>query len=149
MAARNEAACSAFMEIEGEQGMKSLKKQAVRSSGSVVIRDQSTGKVVCAQGKLANTFRTRLFGLLGRKGLDAGSGLLIQPSSGVHTFGMSFPIDIVALDSNRRVIGIFENIGAWTIRGLSFKTRSVLELPAGRIRECSIAPGDELTVEPC
>src|ERR1700712_2618613 len=109
--------------------------------GQLVIKDGTKGSVVCTEGVLANTFRTRLFGLLGRKGLKQGSGLLIRPSSGVHTFGMSFPIDIVSLDRNFRVLGVFENTGAWTIRGLSLKTRSVLELPVGRIRECEIAPG--------
>lgn len=116
--------------------------------GSVVITDESKGSVVCTRGVRANTFRTRLFGLLGRKGLAEGSGLLIEPSSGVHTFGMSFAIDIVSLDKNHRVLGAFENTGAGTIRGLSMKTRSVLELPAGRIRECRIESGDQLTVEP-
>ncbi|HZL28579.1 MAG TPA: DUF192 domain-containing protein [Acidobacteriaceae bacterium] len=117
--------------------------------GQLVIKDGTKGSVVCTQGVLANTFRTRLFGLLGRKGLKQGSGLLIRPSSGVHTFGMSFPIDIVSLDRDYRVLGVFENTGPWTIRGLSLKTRSVLELPAGRIQECNIEPGDTLTLETC
>lgn len=119
------------------------------SSGQLVIKDGTKGSVVCTEGVLANTFRTRLFGLLGRKGLKEGSGLLIKPSSGVHTFGMSFPIDIVTLDRDYRVLGVFENTGPWTIRGLSLKTRSVLELPAGRIQECNIEPGDTLTLEAC
>src|ERR1700679_3522605 len=126
-------------------------KQALTGtpSGAFVIKDGTKGSVVCTEGILANTFRTRLFGLLGRKGLKEGAGLLIRPSSGVHTFGMSFPIDIVSLDQNYRGVGVFENTGPWTIRGLSLKTRSVLELPAGRIQECGIEPGDELTLEAC
>ena len=129
--------------------MGSRKQSAGVPSGQLVIKDGTKGSVVCTQGVLANTFRTRLFGLLGRKGLKEGTGLLIKPSSGVHTFGMSFPIDIVSLDQNYRVLGTFENTGPWTIRGLSLKTRSVLELPAGRIQECGIEPGDELTLEAC
>jgi uncharacterized membrane protein (UPF0127 family) len=129
--------------------MGSMQHAAGAPSGGLLIKDGTKGSIVCTRGVLANTFRTRLFGLLGRKGLKEGSGLLIKPSSGVHTFGMSFPIDIVSLDRNHRVLGVFENIGPWTIRGLSLKTRSVLELPAGRIQECGIEPGDELTLEPC
>src|ERR1700712_1228746 len=124
-----------------ESTMGSRKESAGVSSGQLVIKDGTKGSIVCTEGVLANTFRTRLFGLLGRKGLRQGSGLLIKPSSGVHTFGMAFPIDIVSLDSKYRVLGVYENTGAWTIRGLSLKTRSVLELPVGRIRECEIAPG--------
>jgi hypothetical protein len=135
--------------IAGESTMSSTQKSSGVPNGPLVIKDGTKGSVVCTEGTLANTFRTRLFGLLGRKGLKQGSGLLIKPSSGVHTFGMSFPIDIVSLDQNHRVLGVFENTGPWTIRGLSFKTRSVLELPAGRIQECGIAPGDELILEAC
>jgi len=129
--------------------MGSTQNAGKARSGGLLIKDGTKGSIVCTEGVLANTFRTRLFGLLGRKGLKEGSGLLIKPSSGVHTFGMSFAIDIVTLDQNHRVLGAFENIGPWTIRGLSLKTRSVLELPAGRIQECGIEPGDELTLEPC
>jgi uncharacterized membrane protein (UPF0127 family) len=127
--------------------MGSTQTFGLAPSGSLVIKDGSKGSVICSEGVLADTFRTRLFGLLGRKGLRQGSGLLIKPSSGVHTFGMSFPIDIVSLDRNYRVLGVYENTGPWTIRGLSLKTKSVLELPAGRIQECGIEPGDELTLE--
>jgi uncharacterized membrane protein (UPF0127 family) len=126
--------------------MKEQKAKPPSKSGSVVITDSTKGFVICSKGNLANTFRTRLFGLLGRKGIASGGGLLIEPSSGVHTFGMSFPIDIVSLDKNRKVIGLFHSTTAWKIRGLSFKTRSVLELPAGRILECGIEPGDEILV---
>jgi uncharacterized membrane protein (UPF0127 family) len=117
------------------------------ASNTVLITDETKGTVVCSSGTLANNFRTRLVGLLGQKGLEPGAGLLIRPSSGVHTFGMSFPIDIVSLDKEMRVLGTFPNTGAWTIRGLSFATRSVLELPSGRIQECGIEPGDKLTLE--
>ncbi len=47
---------------------------------------------------IADTSLTRLIGLMGRRRLDAGCGLLIRPSSGIHTFGMLFSIDVVALD---------------------------------------------------
>ncbi|ADW67545.1 DUF192 domain-containing protein [Granulicella tundricola] len=120
-----------------------------KKSNVLVIKDGTKGNVICTNGSMANTFRTRLFGLLGRKGLAAGSGLLIEPSSGVHTFGMSFPIDIVSLDRNQRVVGLSHNTPAWKIRGLGLKTRSVLELPAGRIQECEIEHGDQIVVEAC
>ena len=92
------------------------------SSGQLLIKDGTKGSVVCTQGVLANTFRTRLFGLLGRKGLKQGSGLLIRPSSGVHTFGMSFPIDIVSLDRDYRVLGVFENTGPVSYTHLTLPT---------------------------
>ena len=124
--------------------MKAKPRHNGKQAESFVVTNVTTGSTVCTQGRLANTFMTRLFGLLGRRGLDPEAGLLIRPSSGVHTFGMCFAIDIVCLDKRRRVIAAFEDIGSGTVRGLSLKTRSVLELPAGRIRQCGINRGDEL-----
>ncbi len=110
------------------------------------ISNATNGNVVCTQGLRADNFRTRLFGLLGRKSLAQDEGLLICPSSGVHTFGMAFHIDIVALDKDNCVIGAFHNIGPRAIRGLSLKTRSVLELPAGKIQACEIQLGHQLMI---
>jgi len=111
---------------------------------SVVNRTQQS--VVCASASLADTFRTRLFGLLGRSGLAEDAGLLLKPCSGVHTFGMAFAIDIVTLDKSGCVLGVYEDIGPWRIRGLGLRTRSVLELPAGRARRSGLAVGDRLDV---
>lgn len=114
----------------------------------VVITNATNGTIICSMGRLANTFVLRLFGLLGKSRIDPQAGLLIRPSSGVHTFGMRFPIDIVSLDKANRVLGTWENIGPGNVRGVSLRTRSVLELAGGRIRECGIATGDQIVVEP-
>jgi uncharacterized membrane protein (UPF0127 family) len=108
------------------------------------IIDATNSRNVCSCAVLANTFLSRLVGLLGKRELPEGAGLLIRPSSGVHTFGMSFPIDIVSLDKQNRVIGLFEKTGPWKVSGVSLRTHSVLELPPGRIRQCGVSIGDQL-----
>lgn len=110
----------------------------------VSIRNQTKATVVCHQARLADTFITRLAGLLGKRQLAPGTGLLIQPSSGVHTWGMAFPIDIVALGRGYKVVGVWKNVGPWRVCGLSLKTRCVLELPSGQIDHAKITVGDEL-----
>lgn len=95
---------------------------------------------------LADTFSTRLFGLLGRTGLDPGSGILIRPSSGVHTIGMRFPIDVVGLDRRLRVLKIWRRLPAWRITSVSFRIHSMLELAPGQIDSCGIEPGDQLAL---
>ena len=112
----------------------------------VSIRNQTKATVVCQQARLADTFFTRLIGLLGKRQLSPGAGLLLQPSSGVHTWGMAFPIDIVALDRGYKVVGVWKNVGPCRVRGLSIKTRRVLELPAGQVDQAQIAVGDELRI---
>lgn len=100
--------------------------------------------LVCDRARLADTTLTRLFGLLGKPPLVPGQGLLILPSSGVHTWGMSSAIDIVALDREQRVIRLCPNVGPWHLRGLTLRTRSVLELPPGQIERSELAIGDML-----
>lgn len=120
---------------------------AKKARSKVTVSNQTKGNVVCSSARMADTALTRMFGLLLDTGLEEESGLLIRPSSGVHTFGMGFPIDIVALDKRSRVLGVWENIGPWKLRGLSFKTRSVLELPSGRAARCGLAVGDQLSFD--
>jgi uncharacterized protein len=96
--------------------------------------------------ELADTFSSRLIGLLGRQRISPGRGILIQPSSGVHTFGLTFPIDVVALDKQRRVLRTWRQLTPFRMTGVSFSTHSCLELAAGQIDKCNIEAGDRLEV---
>jgi len=69
--------------------------------------------------------------------------LLLAPSSGVHTWGMSFPIDVVAMDRWWRIRGVWEDL-PWRILCPSPTTRIVLELPAGRTEGLCLRAGDQL-----
>ncbi len=95
---------------------------------------------------LADTSMTRLFGLLGKNGLEPGAGILIRPSSGVHTMGMKFAIDVIALDRNLRVVKVWPRLRPWRVTSVSLKTHSVLELAPGQIEQCGIEPGDQLAI---
>lgn len=95
---------------------------------------------------LADTSMSRLFGLLGKRGLDPGCGILIRPSNGVHTLGMLFPIDVVGLDKNLHVCKIWRRLPPFRITGVSFRIHSVLELAPGQIDACGIEPGDQIAI---
>ena len=62
----------------------------------LTIVDQTSGAVVGDQIRFANTVLARLIGPLGATTLNSGEGLLLAPSSGVHTWGMWFSIDVIA-----------------------------------------------------
>ena len=96
--------------------------------------------------EVAATVQSRTIGLLGRRGLAPGEGLLITPCSGIHTWGMQFPLDVVALDSALRVIKVRENLGSFRFAAVNWRTREVLELPAGTVRQSRIETGDQLVI---
>lgn len=112
----------------------------------VTIRNATKAEDIGGRIELANTFSSRLIGLLGRKSLGPGRGMLIQPSSGVHTFGMLFAIDVVALDKERRVLRTWRNVAPFRVAGLGLRTHSCLELAAGQVDACRIEAGDRLEV---
>ena len=111
---------------------------------NIELRDRTSGSTIGTEITIADTFLTRLVGLLGRKQLDAGCGLIIRPSRGIHTFGMLFPIDAVALSKDLRVVKLWPRLAPFRVTSLQRKAHSILELPAGQIHHCQIHIGDQL-----
>ncbi len=95
---------------------------------------------------LANRFLTRARGLLGRR-LAAEEGLLIKPCAAVHTFGMSYPIDVVFLDRDNRILKIVSHLAPWRLAACG-GSRAVLELNAGQARALGLKTDQRLPVEP-
>ena len=95
----------------------------------------------------ADTPWSRLRGLLGRIKLRSDEGLWVVPSRGIHTFGLLFPIDVIYLDSEFRVVHLIENLGPLRIAPLRRHAASVLELPAGSIYISGTQVGDRLLIK--
>ncbi len=82
-------------------------------------------------------------GLLGRKELPTGEGILLRPAGSVHTFFMRFPIDVVFLDREFRVVKIAPDVPAWRARRAR-GAKIVLELAAGEASRLALAEGETL-----
>jgi len=108
------------------------------------LRNITRATTVGSHIAIADTSLTRLIGLVGKRRLDAGCGLLIKPSSGIHTFGMLFSIDVVALSKSLCVLRLWRGVAPFRIIGISLKTYCMLELPAGQISNCQMKVGDQL-----
>jgi uncharacterized membrane protein (UPF0127 family) len=93
--------------------------------------------------EVADSGAKRNKGLLGRKELAPGGGLWIMPCESVHTFGMKFSIDLVYLDKKLRIRKVRNSVPPWRVSAC-LSAHSVLELPAGTIRETQTSAGDTL-----
>ncbi len=102
--------------------------------------------MLCARCSVAATPRTRLRGLLGRT-LAPDEGLLIRPTNAIHMFFMAYPIDVVFLDRDSRVLRVVEALAPWRAAACR-RARSVLELPAGACARVGVGPDDVLTFTP-
>ena len=99
-----------------------------------------SGHPVADRVSVADKFFARFRGLMLRKSLAPGEGLLLKDCSVIHCCFMRFPIDVVYLDSGMRVVGI-ETVKPWRLGGMFPGVKHVLELGAGCARE--LAPGME------
>jgi uncharacterized protein len=97
-------------------------------------------QIVCRRCAVADRPLSRLRGLMGRRALAPGEGLLLTPSPSIHTWFMRFAIDAVFLDSELRVLGVKPELRPWRVAGRR-RTRAVLELPAGEALRIGLEPG--------
>jgi uncharacterized protein len=114
-----------------------------------LCRVYNTTKSSCLgeQIGVADSSLRRMVGLLGKRSLAKGCGLLILPSQAIHTVGMAFPIDVLFVDKKYNVVGVREAIPPFRMTRVYWKALGVLELPAGTIRESCTEVGDQLKVE--
>ncbi len=96
---------------------------------------------------LAATFWKRFAGLMFRRPLGCGEGLLLMPCSSIHMCFMRMALDVVYLDANFRVMAVERALKPWRPGKVIKGVRQVLELPVGTIDRCGIAPGSTLAVE--
>ncbi len=81
------------------------------------------------RAKIAKTFPERAKGLIGKKDLPDGEGLLILHCNAIHTFFMRFPIDAIFLDKRNNVVKRVNNIRPWRFMVFGgFKADKVLEI---------------------
>jgi uncharacterized protein len=97
---------------------------------------------------IARTHWSRFRGLMATDGstFPRGRGLWINPSHGIHTFAMRFPIDAVYLDRDRKVVHLEEDLKPWRVAAVRIQAASVIELPTGTIHESSTTLGDQIDI---
>lgn len=114
----------------------------------LIKRAEITENLVLAESvEIADTFFTRLRGLLGRDALPEGRGLLLSPCSAIHCSGMRFAIDAIFIDKANRVLEIRDGMKPGE-RAARHGAKKVLELPAGAAAAKSLKVGDLLIFQP-
>ncbi|MDP6605393.1 MAG: DUF192 domain-containing protein [Dehalococcoidia bacterium] len=113
----------------------------------VCVRNAQTHCLLAHTVEMARGRRARRRGLLGRLSLGADEALWIEPSRGIHTFGMRFPIDIVALNAGGIVVDVASQVKPWRVRLPRAGTVGVLELPAGRAQASRTRVGHQILFE--
>jgi uncharacterized protein len=114
----------------------------------VYVYNKTRETFVATEAAVADNYFRRLIGLLGKtkRWAKLGRGLWIIPSRGVHSIGMLFPIDLVFLNKERKVVHVEEHFRPFRVSKVSLKAASVLELPPHTIYRTGTQVGDVLEI---
>jgi uncharacterized membrane protein (UPF0127 family) len=108
---------------------------------------RADGLPVC-RCRVASSFASRFRGLMGVAKLAPGTGLLLPGTNSVHTHFMRFPIDLVFLDAERRIVSITPAVRPWRFAKAK-AADSVLELAAGECDRLGLTVGTALIEAEC
>jgi uncharacterized membrane protein (UPF0127 family) len=122
-----------------------LSRLPASSSAAHGVRNQRTGELLATRVLLALDSATRRTGLLKHASLPDGAAMVIAPTSAVHTFGMRFPIDVVFVARDGRVLKTRSSVPAWRMAG-ALGAHAVIELAAGALARCETVRGDVLEI---
>jgi uncharacterized membrane protein (UPF0127 family) len=111
------------------------------------IVNETRGTVLAERAELATSTWSRGRGLLGRRELPAGAGLIISPCNSVHCFFMAFSIDVIYVDRAYRVVRLAPDLRPFRVGPIVLSARDVIELPVGTIPATGTQVGDQLRVE--
>jgi uncharacterized membrane protein (UPF0127 family) len=98
-------------------------------SGPLRFRRLGRAEILGRVVPVATTFPSRLAGLALLRRERAGEGLLIPRCGSIHTFGMRFPLDLLLLDEERRLIELRRAVPPCRIARCPAAT-AVLEAPS-------------------
>jgi hypothetical protein len=111
------------------------------------IINQTKDTVLAKEVIIADTFLKRVKGLLGRKDFLPGQTLIIKPCNSIHTFFMQFPIDVLFVDKDNRVIKTLSSVKPFRLTSIYFQASFIIELPSGTIQSTLTCKGDTLLLE--
>jgi len=110
------------------------------------IINQTKNTILAIDVIVADTALKRMAGLLGRKTFRPGEALILKPSNSIHTLFMNFPIDVLFLDKENKVIDAI-SMPPSRLSKIYFNSVLVVELPAGTIHQTQTQKGDSISLK--
>ncbi len=106
---------------------------------------KKTNQIIVEDLRIATGLLSRAIGLLGRKSVNPGSGIMFPKCRSIHTHFMMFPIDIIFIDDQNRITELSEYLKPWKILIAKNKeSRHIIEIAAGSIEKDKLTIGSQL-----
>ncbi|MGK7312854.1 MAG: DUF192 domain-containing protein [Candidatus Longimicrobiales bacterium M2_2A_002] len=111
----------------------------------IQVTNMTRGTVLGGDVQLADELWSRTRGFLFRPEPGPGEGMLLSPCQGVHMFGLRFALDVVFIDEEGRVVGLYPDLRPWRWTSIHRLAMHALELPVGTIDRSATRLGDALS----
>jgi len=111
------------------------------------IANKTQDVVITKKASFASSFWLKSKGLMFKKKLSEDEVLFFKKAPSIHTCFMHFPIDIVFLDKNKRIIKITKALKPWRMTHC-FKSSFTLEFSAEKAKKIPLRLGDILEFSP-
>ncbi len=115
----------------------------LRHRHGILTLRREDGRIICEHVRVADTWVRRMRGALFRRTLPSDQGCVLRPSFSIHTMFMQFPIDVLFLDQDLKVLKISDNVRPFhtaSCRG----AREAVELRAGECERRGLTVGDRV-----
>jgi uncharacterized protein len=110
------------------------------------IVNETRGTTLASKARRADSFLARGRGLMLSPPLPEGGGLVIEPCNSIHMFFMRYPLDILFLDRQGKVVFMYRGIKPWRMGRVVKGARVAVELPEGMIDATWTEIGDLLQI---
>lgn len=107
----------------------------------MTIKNVTKNIILSENVQKAKNWKDKTIGLIGTKKPQS---LLLRTHFGIHTFGMRYPIDVLILNSQNKVVALKENLKPNRMFLWNPHYDNVLELPKGTINKSKTQLGDHL-----
>lgn len=108
------------------------------------ILNSTQDTVIADNGRMADSFETRLIGLLNKSQIIPGEALVISPCQQIHMFFMRFSIDVIFINSSNVVVGLVEDIKPFAMSSIFRHSHRAIEVPPGTISQSRTCMGDAI-----
>ena len=98
------------------------------------------------RASLADTFMERALGLMFSEDLGDRDALIIEPTNSIHTFFMNYPIDVIFINRDHKVVKVFKKLKPWRMTRMYFTASKAIEFMGGSLTG-EISPGEKLEIK--
>lgn len=111
----------------------------------MIVKIKKNNHILGENIKVADTFMSRLVGLMFIKEMKNMDGLFFDNCRAIHNSFVRFPIDVIFMNHDNQVVKVLFSFKPWRWSWIYFKATRVLELPANTVPK-DLFPGDQLEV---